>query len=41
MPDKKFKLLVIKIFTGLERNVDELSKNFSKEIKNMKVISQS
>ena len=31
-PDKEFKTMVIKMLTGVERRVDELSKNFNKEM---------
>lgn len=31
MPDKGFKIMIINILTGLERRVEELSKNFNKE----------
>lgn len=29
-PDKEFKIMVIKMFTGLERKVGELTENFKK-----------
>lgn len=31
LPDKGFKIMVIKTFTGLERRMDEYSENFNKE----------
>lgn len=31
MPDKEFKLMVIKMLTGPERRVEELSEDFNKE----------
>ena len=30
-PDKEFKVLIIKMLTGLERRVEELSETFNKE----------
>jgi len=33
LPDKEFKVMVIKMFTELERRMDELSENFNKWIK--------
>ena len=35
MPDKEFKVMLIKIFTGLERKVKELSETFNKVIENI------
>ena len=35
MPDKGFKVTVIKMITGLEKRVEELSENFKKEIENI------
>ena len=35
LPNKKFKVLVLKILTGLEKRMDTLSEHFSKEIENM------
>ena len=34
MPDREFKVMVIKILTGLGRRVEELSETLNKEIKN-------
>jgi len=34
--NKGFKMMVIKMLTGLERRVNELSENFNKEIGNIK-----
>ena len=31
MPDKKFTVMVIKVFTGLEKKVKDLRDNFHKE----------
>ena len=31
MPDKEFKLMVIKIVTGLEKRVEDLSEKFNKK----------
>lgn len=31
MPDKEFKFMIIKIFIGLERRVEEISETFNKE----------
>jgi len=31
IPDKEFKVMVIKMLTGLKRRVDKLSENFNKE----------
>ena len=36
MPDKEFKLMVIRILTGLEKGVEYLSETFNKEIENRK-----
>lgn len=36
MPDKDFRIMVIKIFTGLEKKVEDLSVIFKKEIENIK-----
>ena len=36
LPDKEFKLMVLKMFTKFEKRVEELSKNFNKEIQNIK-----
>lgn len=33
LPDKQFKVMLIKMFTRLERRVVELSENFNKVIK--------
>lgn len=35
-PDKEFKIMVITMFTGLEKKVDELIENFNKDIENKK-----
>ena len=32
-PDRKFKVMIIKILTGLEKRVEDLSENFNTEIK--------
>ena len=36
MPNKGFKVMVIKMLTILEGKVEELSENFNKEIENIK-----
>lgn len=36
MPDKEFKVVIIKILPGMERRVGEPSKNFNKDIENIK-----
>ena len=36
MPDKEFKVMIIKILTELERRMKELSETFNKEIENIK-----
>lgn len=36
MPDKEFKVMSIKMLTGLERRVKELGETFKREIKNIK-----
>lgn len=36
LPEEEFQVMVTKMLTGLERRVDELSKNFNKEIENNK-----
>ena len=36
LPDKEFKIMVIKMCTSLERKVDIFSKNLNKEIENIK-----
>lgn len=36
MPDKGFREIIIKIFTRFERQVEELSENFNKDIENIK-----
>ena len=36
MSDKKFKVIIVKILTALEKRVDELSENFNKETENLK-----
>ena len=41
LPDKEFKVMVIKALMALERRVDELSENFNKEIENIKRTSCS
>lgn len=38
LPDKEFKLMVLKMLTKFEKRVEELSKNFNKEIQNIKKI---
>lgn len=35
MPDKQFKMIIIKILIGLEKRVEELLETFSKEVKNI------
>ena len=39
MPDKEFKAMVIKIFSGFWKRVDEISENFNKK-KIEKITSQ-
>lgn len=36
MPDNKFKVMIINIVTRLEKRVEDPSKTFNKEIKNIK-----
>ena len=36
MPDREFKVMVIKILTGLEIRVEDFSETLTKEIENMK-----
>ena len=36
MPDTDFKVMVIKILTGLEKRLENLSDTFNKEIENIK-----
>jgi len=36
MPKGEFKVMVIKILTGLEKAVDELSENFNKDMESIK-----
>lgn len=36
LPDKEFEVMVIKMFTWLERRIDEFSENFNKEKEKMK-----
>ena len=36
LPDKEYKIIVIKMFTGLGRRIDEHSENFNKELENIK-----
>ena len=36
MLDKEFKAMVIKIFTALEKRIEDLSETFNKEIENIK-----
>lgn len=36
MPDKEYKIMIIKMFTRQERRVKELTENFNKEIENIK-----
>ena len=36
MPDQKFKVMIIKILTGLEKRIKDISEIFSKEIENIK-----
>ena len=36
MPDREFNLIAIKILTGLEKKVEDLSESFNNEIKNIK-----
>lgn len=36
MLDKQFEIMILKIFTGLETRVEELSENFNKELENMR-----
>ena len=35
MPDKEFKIMIVKMFMRLERRVEELSETTKKEIKNI------
>ena len=35
LPDKEYKLIVIKVLTDLGRRIDECSENFNKELENM------
>lgn len=35
LPDKEFKVMFIKMFTGMERRVDELIENFNKVMENI------
>lgn len=35
MPDKAFKVIVMKMFTGLERTMNEVWQNFKKGISNV------
>ena len=36
MPDKEFKVMIIKIFTGLEKRMEDFSETFNKEVENIK-----
>lgn len=36
LPDKEFKVMVIKMFTGLKRRMAELRENFNKKMLNTK-----
>ena len=36
MPDREFQVMVIKILTGLEKTVEDLSETLNKEIENIK-----
>lgn len=36
MPAKEFKGIIIKIFTAIEKRVNELNENFNKEMVNLK-----
>lgn len=36
LPDKEFKVMVIKVLTGLERGVDKLREGFNQEVENTK-----
>ena len=36
MTDREFKLMVIKILTGLEKRVEDFTETLNKEIENMK-----
>ena len=36
MPDREFKVMVIKIFSGLEKRAEDLSETLNKEIENIK-----
>ena len=36
LPDKEFKVMIIRMFTELRRRMDELSKNFNKEFENIR-----
>ena len=33
MPDKEFKVMIVKILTGLEKRIEELSETFNKDRK--------
>lgn len=35
LPYNEFKIMVIKMFTGLDRKVDELTENFNKDTENI------
>ena len=35
MPDREFKVMVIKILTGLENTLEDLSENINREIENI------
>ena len=36
LPDKEFKVMITKIFTGLESRMNKLNENFNKEVENNK-----
>ena len=36
MPEKTFKVMIIKMLTGLEKRMEELSKSFNKKMENIK-----
>ena len=36
MPDREFKVMIIKILTGLEKRVEDISETLNKEIKKNK-----
>ena len=36
MPDKEFKVIIVKIFTRLGKRVEDLSETFNREIKKKK-----